>query len=192
MNITELIQSYRENSVYLGERHTGGTSVNDIERLMPAFAEVMEIANPSTMLEIGFNAGNASLIFLTIDPELILDSVDIVMNEKSAYFLWCKFPSFRIHDLDSKLIEPNVNSLYEQYDLIFIDGDHTYEGVIADIESSLKFKPKYLLFDDVRHPSHGYIEEIINVTYAEKMEMVKLWEFNDIWQGYTFALCKVK
>jgi len=127
---------------------------------------------------------------LMIDDTIILDSVDIVDNMRSHSFLCSKYMHCFFHIDSSKIT--GEEWLSSEYDLIFIDGDHSEEAVIRDIKTSLKFNPKYLLFDDVRHPSHSYIERIITQDFKEQLEVVKLWEFNDIWEGYSMALCKIK
>lgn len=188
----EFIKAYQHSVQHdLGEPHTGGTNWQHAERIAPVFYEILEIAKPRTMLEIGFNAGASALLFLMIDDTIIHESIDIVYNSKSSGFLMNKFQHL-LWIMDSADLHPHSELLSFHYDLIFIDGDHSEKSVIRDIRNSLEFTPKYLLFDDVRHPSHSYIERIITEDFKNQLEMVKLWEFNDIWEGYSMALCKVK
>ena len=46
--------------------------------------------------------------------------------------------------------QSSINNLYEQYDLIFIDGDHAYNSVKSDYEKALSLNPKYILFHDIQ------------------------------------------
>ena len=188
----EFIKAYQHSVQHdLGEPHTGGTNWRHAERIAPVFYEILEIAQPETMLEIGFNAGASALLFLMIDDNLHMTSIDVVSNKKSEKFL----PILYYHDffkIDSIDLKPHQNGFNEPFDLVFIDGDHSEEAVIRDIKNSLKFDPMYILFDDVHHPSHSYIERIITEDFKDKLDVVKLWEFNDIWEGYSMALCKVK
>lgn len=187
--VDEYIFNHRNN---LGKPSMGGTDWRFADIIAPAFKEILEIANPESILEIGFNAGGSALMFLSINPELHYHSIDIVKNEKSIEYLFGRFEKFLFHNRDSRSLLPNMFMVRKEYDLAFIDGDHSKEGVISDIETSLKFKPKYLLFDDVFHPSHSYIYEIISSTYTHKLEIVKLYVFDHLWKGYSMALCKVK
>lgn len=170
----------------------GGTDWRFADIVAPAFREVLEIAEPRQVLEIGFNIGGSALMFLKINPALIYDSIDIVENYRSVYYLKSQFHFFEFYNYNSNDISPGKNKLMQFYDLALIDGDHTEKGVRNDIEKALLFKPKYLLLDDYRHPSHKYIEEIVTHEYADKLEVVKVFEFNQCWQGYSMALCKVK
>ena len=44
-----------------------------------------------------------------------------------------------------------LKELGGQYDLICVDGDHRYEYVKADLDNSIKFKPKVIIIDDYNH-----------------------------------------
>lgn len=173
----------------LGTPHTGGTDWRCITTdVIDAFKEVVDIASPDSVLEIGFNAGASALLFLMINESLKYHSIDIVENEKSISYLSSKYNHWRFYKKNSFDLVP-CGEMLDKYDMVFIDGDHSEEGVRNDIEKSLLFSPKYILLDDYRHPSHQYIERII---LEDKIfEVVKVWEFNDIWKGYSMALCKV-
>lgn len=187
--IDEYIFEHRNN---LSKPVVGGTDWRFADIIAPAFYEIIEIVKPRQILEIGFNIGGSALMFLKIQPELIYNSIDIIVNEKSVQYLEDEFKFFEFYNYDSKDIRPGEDFLMPYYDMVFIDGDHTESGVRNDIEKSLLFNPKYLLFDDYRHPSHSYIEKIVTEDYKDKLEVVKVFEFNQCWQGYSLALCKVK
>lgn len=187
--VDEYILTHRNE---LSKSTIGGTDWRFADIVAPAFKEVLEIAQPKSILEVGFNKGASALMFLSIDPTLEYNSVDIEKREKSVKFLQNKFKYFWFYQNDSKYLNPESGWYKKEYDLIFLDGDHSKEGVINDIEKSLLFKPKYILLDDFRHPSHRHIETIVTEDYSDKLEVVKVFEFNQCWQGYSMALCKVK
>lgn len=177
----------------LGEPRMGGTDWRFADIVAPSFREVLEIAKPDSVLEIGFNAGGSASMFLQIDPTLIYHSIDIELNQESKEFLEKKYNLFKLFKYDSKFIDPvDSLSLRETYDMVFIDGNHEYEMVVNDIEKSLMFEPKYILLDDFRHLSHKYIETIATEVFKEKLDIIKIYEFNQLWQGYSMGLCKVK
>lgn len=188
--VDEYIFNHRNN---LSKTDVGGTDWRFADIVAPAFKEILEIANPSSVMEIGFNKGSSALMFLSINPTLQYHSIDIIRREKSVEFLKKEFKHFWFVEEDSRNIKPGHGSiLLEKYDMVFIDGEHSREGVINDIEKSLLFNPKYILLDDVLHGSHQYIYEIITQNYAGVLELIKLYEFNQCWKGYSMALCKVK
>jgi cephalosporin hydroxylase len=189
----DFVEQYVSDSLrHLEKPKMGGTDWRYADIIAPAFYEMLEIMNPKSMLEIGFNVGGSALMFLSIMPGLHYDSVDINECPKSARFLSTRFPNWRFFKSDSKYIRAGYDGMKEKYNSVLIDGDHTYEGVVSDLKAALSFNPEYIIFDDVRHPSHRYIESIITAVYADRLDVVRLYEFNHLWQGYSFALCKVK
>lgn len=170
----------------------GGTDWRFADIIAPAFREILEIAKPERVLEIGFNIGGSALMFLSINPELKYWSVDIQENEKSIKYLLNRFRGFSFVHMSSSRIDKKMYNLPTEIDLASIDGDHSEEGVRGDINKILEFNPKYVLFDDFKHPSHAYIEKIVTEDYKEKLDVVKVFEFNQCWNGYSMALCKVK
>lgn len=187
--VDEYIFNHRNN---LGKPTMGGTDWRFADIVAPSFREILEISNPKSVLEIGFNNGASALMFLSINPDLDYHSIDIEENEKSIEYLSNRFKDFIFTKINSKFLDPKMFYVFSEYDLVFIDGDHSREGVISDIEAALKFNPEYILLDDVLHPSHSYIHEIIYTDYADSLEIVKLYIFNQLWEGYSMALCKVK
>lgn len=170
----------------------GGTDWRFADIVAPAFLEILEIAKPKSICEIGFNAGGSALMFLSINSNLIYHSIDIYENTRSVQYLKKQFHGFDFLKSDSKDIKPGGEGLFKEYGMVFVDGEHSREGVVNDIEKALLFKPQYILLDDVLHPSHLHIHDLITNEYAEKLDVVKLFEFNQCWQGYSMALCKVK
>lgn len=169
----------------------GGTDWRFADIVAPAFREVLEIAQPESILEIGFCIGGSALMFLSINPKLTYHSVDIVDKEKSGNYLHSRFPGWDLYLADSRKIEPMEDGFNKWYDMVFVDGDHSDEGVRDDIQTALEFGPRYILLDDYKHPSHS-IEKIVTEEYADRLEVVKVFEFNQCWQGYSMALCKRK
>lgn len=187
--VDEYIFNHRKN---LSKQTIGGTDWRFADIVAPAFREILQIASPINILEIGFNIGGSALMFLSIDPLLGYCSIDIEENKKSIDYLSKKFIGFNFVKTSSHVINPQTYPFCGKYNLVFIDGDHSPEGVRIDIEKALQFDPDYILFDDYRHKSHYYIEDIVTQTYKDKLEVVKIWEFPQAWNGYSMALCKVK
>jgi predicted O-methyltransferase YrrM len=89
--------------------------------------------------EVGFNAGFSSLAFLNADPGVRVVSFDIGQHDIVRHakdFIDELYPGR--HELiigDSTLTVPRyaAENPAASFDLVFIDGGHTYETVAADI-----------------------------------------------------------
>lgn len=96
-----------------------------------------------SFLEIGTYKAATFLVmreFLKIkNPNLISMTID---------------PYARIHPnvlstFDIHLKRNTINDIHEKFDLIFIDGNHTYNYVRNDYEQSLRLNPKLIMFHDI-------------------------------------------
>ncbi len=58
-----------------------------------------------------------------------------------------------------------------QFDVVFIDGDHTYEGAKADWDNVRERVNNFILFHDIHNPKHGareaYIEAMLDPEWEE-------------------------
>ena len=96
-------------------------------------------SNARLVGEIGFNAGFSSLAFLSADPGVRVISFDIGQHDVVRHakeFLDGVYPGR--HELvigDSTLTVPRYAAANPSvsFDLVFIDGGHSYETVAADI-----------------------------------------------------------
>lgn len=144
-------------------------------------AEVAELKRLARMLpqnpiviNIGAGAGTSGLAFLESRPDLTLYTIDI-QNESSPYGClegervvvegaglgdqW-EVRWFQIHGDSSSIGEDWIS---RPVDMVFIDGDHSYEGCTRDIEAWLpKIKPggiisvhDYLKADVFARPDDG-------------------------------------
>lgn len=79
---------------------------------------------------------------------------------------------------DSKVILPG---LCHRFDMVFIDGDHSEEGCLADLNNCQHLlKPSTLvLVDDLKHPTHSYLYAAVEKWAAEHG-----FEFSYIPVGY--------
>ena len=154
----------------------------------PILKDIVKRTGVKNILEIGFNAGHSCLSWLLSSDDTKVVGLDIYYPEQSVGYLRENYTDrFFFVNADSKtLSETDVIEQWEnEFDLIFIDGDHSYEAVVRDLKNSVRLNPKYIVFDDVRHPAHSYIETIIKE--SEELELVELYEFEAC-----LALTKVK
>lgn len=113
---------------------------------------IVEIVKPKRILEIGFNVGISSSVWLNLCDASIV-SVDISDRKETlvaADMLDARYPGrFKFICSDSAAaLHPIVNHTAEKFDLIFIDGGHLEHHVMADIDLAKRLGIPYLAFDD--------------------------------------------
>ncbi len=136
--------------------------------------EIVDIVKPKHIFEIGFNMGWSSALWLNLGNDIKLISCDI--SDKEETLLGAKilaekfFPRFMYLARNSEAIDSILSE--HQYGLIFIDGGHLINDVVADIEFSLKYKIPHIAFDDFL-PQFGQVQDAI-ATFGDKLEQVNV------------------
>jgi len=132
--------------------------------------EVMDITKAKSVFEIGFNAGHSSVMWLEAGCKVT--SMDIGNHDYTYTAIkelykesWERF-NFILGS--SKDVGWHLSA--NQYDLIFIDGEHGKQ-VEQDIEQCiLKGKPKYLFLDDYHEQTNT---DYINAVYPATLPWVE-------------------
>lgn len=136
-------------------------------------------------LEIGCNSGATAYGFAKLFKKVITFESDW---HPAWTRTWAKLQSdnknVEIFPLDShtEQAEQEIKS-NAPYDLIFIDGDHSYEGVKKDLQLAKKYinPVGYIVFHDV--------ENEIDINSESKIEVKRLWDEIDC---YKLGLCATK
>jgi len=110
--------------------------------------------NLTSMLEVGMGRGYSTFCaarafhdagvqgkIITIDP--VIDEKYLGMLQQVLPQEWFKYVNFARGT--SAAILPQIN---EKFDLVYIDGDHSYNGTKFDWENTKEKWNKFLLFDD--------------------------------------------
>ena len=109
-------------------------------------------------LEIGFGRGYSSLCAAkAMDEEGIdgkITSIDVKFDQKHVEFIGKLFPNEWLKKIEliqgrSEEVLPRL----KDFDMIYIDGDHTYEGVKKDWDLCKDRWNKVMLFDDYHLPT---------------------------------------
>ena len=189
MNIDDYYKSKGETSM-VGHIRFHSTNIDQPTHL----SEIVKSSNAKNIMEIGFNGGHSADLFLSLNNEIKLTSLDIgevdaVLFGKS--FIDTNYP-FR-HNLivgDSKESVPAFSKLNPNtfFDVIFIDGGHEFIDSISDIVhcKKLAHKDTIVILDDTRFSppmknwnlgpnkawetcvNKGYVKEICRYDYMDE------------------------
>jgi len=139
--------------------------------------EIVNIVKPNWILEIGFNRGGSALMWL-LTSNAFLVSCDIRKPEKtiqSINFINETFANrFEYISLDTVNNLKNQQQWINKFDLIFIDGDHSYAGAKGDTIGAKALNIEFISYDDYNSPKHGV--DIHRVIKEENLTIIK--EFN--------------
>jgi|688.fasta_scaffold34957_7 predicted O-methyltransferase YrrM len=139
--------------------------MNTVERMKDKMINLFYLAKECTndILEIGFNAGNSSLIFLLANPNVKIHAIDLCCHayvQPCVDFLNELFNNRVIlYRGDSLQIVPELDrSLSDTISLYHIDGYHALEGIQGDMKNcyDLAKNGAFLVVDDV------HIVDILN------------------------------
>ena len=148
-----------------------------------------------TLLEIGFNAGHSSELFLKNNPLLKVTSFDIGEHEyykKGKEYIDCLYPErLTLIIGDSTFIIPfyTLSNPGKTFDIIFIDGGHDYHIAYADLMNCRKLahKDTILILDDTVFTPKYVMSHTLGPTkvWKEAIEQGVITEINH--GDYTFG-----
>ena len=147
--------------------------IQDLYELKWLIDKVEEL-KPKRILEIGMERGGTLKIWETIaGPDSLLIGIDVVFNHLSPNCNFGKNVNLILGSSHEKEIMDKVKALLggELLDFLFIDGDHTKEGVTLDYAdySRLVRQGGIIAFHDIRD---GGIKEFWKNLGGAKEEMV--------------------
>ena len=108
-------------------------------------------------LEIGFNAGHSALLILSSNPKVNYLGVDIgehAYTREAGRILQTYFGNrFKLIIGDSADVLPKLKLEERQYDLVHIDGGHSYSQCLSDLRNSsslLMNRNSTIVLDDIK------------------------------------------
>jgi predicted O-methyltransferase YrrM len=174
----------------------------DISTVLYAAAKVLQ---PATYLEIGVRRGRSACMVARGCPSVQIAAFDMWvqnyagMENPGADFVRQELArhghsgSVSFFNGDS---HQTIPAFFQQYpdtffDMITVDGDHTEAGALDDLCQVI---PQLavggvLVFDDIAHPSHGYLLGVWRKALA-RFPFLEGYEFTDAGFGVAFAVRK--
>jgi predicted O-methyltransferase YrrM len=153
----------------------------------------------NNIMEIGFNGGHSSELFLKNNSNINLTSFDLGSHDYvkiGKEYIDKTFPNR--HSLilgDSRITVPKfiINNRDIKFDVIFIDGGHDYEIAISDLENCfhLAHKDTIVILDDTMFKSYWLTGWNIGPTRAwtEYLEKNKILELGRVHYGFGRGMC---
>lgn len=157
-----------------------------------------------SILEIGTQSGNFAAFLAKLDPEVRVVTVDLpssdtrydnatnywqqektragaaeaLVAERTRNLSRCSNVTFR------ELNSIELTTMQDAFDLIFVDGDHTFPMVVVDAMNAIRMvgASGWILFDDLR-PKDGAVSEFGG---SETTLLVDLMEQNGILEVFRF------
>lgn len=158
---------------------------------------------PRTYLEIGVRRGRSMAMVAAAAPECALHGFDMWIEDYAGMpnpggdFVKKEIASLghkghiEMISGDSHVTVPRFLADHPslELDLVTVDGDHSYEGALADLRTVI---PRLavggvLVFDDIVHPKHPYLAEVWQRAVAEDGGLTA-GEYGELGYGVAFAV----
>jgi predicted O-methyltransferase YrrM len=177
---------------FKGNRHFSTIAPSQVMKEITNLFELVKSENPKTVLEIGTDKGGTLYLWCqAAADDATIVSIDLSSRRRYSpkrrelYAKFVKSASQKLHFLPFSSHEQSTvekaSALFgnKKIDYLFIDGDHTYEGVKSDYQmfNHLVKKGGLIAFHDIKtvRPDCGVREVWEEVT--KDMDKANYWEY---------------
>lgn len=139
----------------------------------PLIMDVMVETKPKSILETGFFLGSSSFVFLESSDANVLsvDPAPPAAGLVNAQSLKVTFGA-RFDLLIKSSADIATDIAGRQFDLMFIDGDHSAEGFSRDMDTAISHGIPYVLIDDF----NGVVRDTYNSSYASRSTVIREYQ----------------
>jgi hypothetical protein len=113
------------------------------EQLSECILYLLNHCDINSFLEIGTYKASTFLVLreflLSKNPNLFSKTIDPV----------CLLDTKMLNEFNINYQQTDVSNINESYDLVFIDGNHSYRNIKLDFEYCIKHNTKYILLHDI-------------------------------------------
>lgn len=146
----------------------------------------------TSYLEIGSRIGASAVIVLGNRTCSSLTAIDMFMpyakdtvEESEENFIRQIEPFYKTSQTDVQVMKENSHTALKKlielgftYQLILVDGDHSKEGAMEDLEDSIqlldKNSPSFIVFDDINNTGCPWLRNVA-------LQFEKKYKLNSIW-----------
>ena len=148
---------------------------------------------PKSILEIGVRYGySLCSMALACDKDIYLEGWDSVIDlpECEHDILLIAEKNLRglgYNNINLKNVNSHATSINRVFDLVHIDGDHSYEGKVADL-NLVKNKTTFLIVDDYFHVNA--VKRAVDLFVEQNLDIIESAELFDSFRGTAFIKFK--
>ena len=137
-----------------GDPYQPEPGTEEMYRVKFAVAKRLE---PASILEIGVRAGYSALAFLQACPRAQYLGLDADEGEYGGVTGYMAEARARLEPYNAVVmrcntqerpVDPEVLSVMQGYELVHVDGDHSYHGCLRDITLAVHCGARWILVDD--------------------------------------------
>jgi len=141
------------------------------------FIHILQKIKPKVAIEIGtYNGGSLQVISQYADKVYAIDNDKTIIERLGSKFSNVEFLIGDSKDILPKLIK-EIQDKGENLEFALIDGDHSTEGVAADIKNLIAYKPKnsfHILLHDSFNPKCRKGMKIVDYNINKHVHYVEL------------------
>jgi predicted O-methyltransferase YrrM len=129
---------------------------------------IAKLLRPASILEFGVRTGYSAFAFLSASPRARYLGIDINNDTHGGFSGAIDHARSILAPFEARIIETSSGDFIRkfaepcwhnaghrgvdqptQFEIVHIDGDHTYEGCLSDLRGAELFQPRAIIVDDV-------------------------------------------